>query len=231
VSILYDWSGIDTTGDSWTLFVECSLGANPENGLLQVDDGSESNFVTRYTCDQNTDTTYSSYALTAGELDGGAPAMRLIDASGGVGDTLQSTWLLDLIMIRRDYTIADGGGGGTASNLKAECSYNPLTLTLNCKDVTHWSPSSTVHKVCMAVEDGDLVCTAPGGTVTIPTGDSFGYFGMVPHRVYHRAYLGFGFIERWHSMECDNLPRLILLLVFLILMIALVETGRRKRKP
>ena len=130
LSILYDWAGIDVTGNSWTLIIECARGSNPENALLQVDDGSESNFVTRYTCDQDADTTYSSYALTAGELDAGAPSIRLFDSDQT--DNSQSTWNLDLILIRRDYdapavTVVDEGPGGRGTD--------PTLFQLTCRTV------------------------------------------------------------------------------------------------
>jgi len=106
VETKYDFSGISTSGNSWTLIVECKRGTNPENGLIQVVDSTETTWVTRYTCDQNADTTYSSYALSTDELDGGSPNVRIID-SDQADESLQSTWDLDVIKIVRDYTISD----------------------------------------------------------------------------------------------------------------------------
>ena len=99
----YDWTGVDTSGNSWTLWVECKRVTNPENYLVQVVDSTEASWVTRYTCDQNSDTTYSSYQLTVDELDSGSPNVRFLGASES-GDGSQSTWDIDLLKIVREFT-------------------------------------------------------------------------------------------------------------------------------
>jgi len=99
----YDWTGVDTSGNSWTLWVECKRVTNPEDYLVQVVDSTEASWVTRYTCDQNGDTSYSSYQLSTDELDGGSPNVRFIGASES-GDGSQSTWDIDLLKIVREFT-------------------------------------------------------------------------------------------------------------------------------
>jgi len=109
--VKYDWTGVNTTGNSWTLVVECKRTANPENYLVQVVDSTEMTWTTLYTCDQDTDTTYNTYVLTADELDGGAPNARIVDIDQA-SDGSQSSWNLDSMWIVRDYTPAPPGGGG-----------------------------------------------------------------------------------------------------------------------
>ena len=109
--VVYDWTGVNTTGNSWTLVVECKRTANPENYLVQVVDSTEMTWTTLYTCDQDTDTTYNTYVLTADELDGGAPNARIVDIDQA-SDGSQSSWNLDSMWIVRDYTPAPPGGGG-----------------------------------------------------------------------------------------------------------------------
>jgi len=101
--VKYDWFSVDTSGNSWTLWVECKRVTNPEDYLVQVVDSTEASWVTRYTCDQNSDTSYSSYQLTVDELDGGSPNVRFLGASES-GDGSQSTWDIDLLKIVREFT-------------------------------------------------------------------------------------------------------------------------------
>lgn len=115
-SIEYAWSGIPAGATSYELIVECArgLGLVVENGLLQVLT-PPATWNTRYTCDQNVDTTYSGYLLTSDEFNAGSPTFRLQDIDPT--DNEESWWNLDLLLIRRDYTIADepGGRGGVVA--------------------------------------------------------------------------------------------------------------------
>lgn len=103
VEVKYDWTGVDTSGDSWALHVECKRVTAPENLLIQIVDSTETTWTTRYTCDQNTDTLYNSYSLSTDELDSGSPNIRVIDIDQS-DEGSQSTWDLDLIKIVRTYT-------------------------------------------------------------------------------------------------------------------------------
>jgi hypothetical protein len=121
----YDWSGVDTTGDSWTLIVNCQREIFPddtESLLIQVLT-PPGTWNTRYTCDQEVDTVYNTYALTSAELNGGAPALRFLDANQAE-DQFDTDWWIDVALIRRDYTVGDDGGpgpGGGGQFFSASC--------------------------------------------------------------------------------------------------------------
>ena len=106
VEVKYSWTGVDTSGNSWTLHVECKRVSNPENLLIQVLDSTETTWTTRYTCNLDTDTLYNTYALTADELDGGTPDIRMVDVDQA-DEGSQSTWDLDLVKIVRDFTASN----------------------------------------------------------------------------------------------------------------------------
>ncbi len=105
IEILYDWTGISTSGNSWTLIEECKRVGNPEDALIQVASWPGPTWNTRYVCNQNADTTYSSYALTTNELNGGSPSVRVL--YNATLDASQSTWDLDYVAIRRNYNVYD----------------------------------------------------------------------------------------------------------------------------
>jgi len=102
VEIKYDWTGVSTTGNSWTLVTECKRTTNPENILVQVLT-PPSTWNTRYTCDQDTDTTYNTYALDSNELNSGSPSVRFLGSSES-GDSASSIWDIDVLKIVRDFT-------------------------------------------------------------------------------------------------------------------------------
>ena len=102
VEIEYDWTGVSTTGNSWTLVTECKRTTNPENILVQVLT-PPSTWNTRYTCDQDTDTTYNTYGLDSNELNSGSPSVRFLGSSES-GDSASSIWDIDVLKIVRDFT-------------------------------------------------------------------------------------------------------------------------------
>jgi len=101
VEVRYDWTGVSTTGTSWTLIVECKRVANPEDALIQVGTFPGPTWNTRYVCDSNADETFSTYALTLGELNSGAPSVRVL--YNATGDASQSSWDLDWVTVRRAF--------------------------------------------------------------------------------------------------------------------------------
>jgi hypothetical protein len=97
----YDWSAVNTTGNSWTLLFECRVNTTSEPGTLQVL-SPPSYWTSAYVCDDTvSDESFSSYTLNTTELNSGAPKVRFLDQDGE--DNTNTTWQLDLLLIQRDY--------------------------------------------------------------------------------------------------------------------------------
>jgi len=79
LEVRFAWSALPLTGDRWILVVECQrLNPSAENVLVQIGQGGTppTNWVTAYTCASDSDQAFSSYKLSAVELNGGAPVIK-----------------------------------------------------------------------------------------------------------------------------------------------------------
>jgi hypothetical protein len=231
----YDWSGVDTTGDSWTLIINCQREIFPddtESLLIQVLT-PPGTWNTRYTCDQEADTAYDTYALTSAELNGGAPALRFLDANQAE-DQFDTDWWIDVALIRRDYTAVIGGEirGNRAFQLTPFCYYNAITTEETCRDVSPWAAGAKVASVCFALDGGEPRCTGRGGIVTLQTGDPWLSFGVARHNLRMTANFtnGAPLAPQRYYLDTDGLPRLILLVSLITFATLTVWTGARRRR-
>jgi YD repeat-containing protein len=103
LEVRFAWSGVPLTGDRWTLVAEGNR-SNPgaETLYVQVGQGGnpQSNWVTAYTFNTDLEQSFSSYVLSAAELNGGAPVVRIWDNQGLVDGT-PGTMGLDVLRIDR----------------------------------------------------------------------------------------------------------------------------------
>ena len=100
--VRYDWTGVETTGTEWRLFVEGRTGAsNPEAIDVRVY-GSDDVTLSPAACAivSGTDAGYDCGTLTADQLDGGAPNILLSDAVRSP-DGSPSSFEVDQVYIRR----------------------------------------------------------------------------------------------------------------------------------
>lgn len=105
LEVRFAWSNVPLTGDRWTLVVECQrLNPGAENVLVQVGQGGNppTNWVTAYTCSSDTDQAFSTYKLSAAELNNGAPLVRVWDNQQAAVDSTAGTMALDVLRIDRD---------------------------------------------------------------------------------------------------------------------------------
>ena len=101
LEVRFAWSSLPLTGDVWTLVAEGNR-SNPgaEAILVEVGQGGSSptSWVTAYTFNTDADTSFATYALSAAELNGGAPVVRVWDNQGPM-DLTQGTMGLDVLRI------------------------------------------------------------------------------------------------------------------------------------
>ncbi len=101
--VKYSWTGIETWGLEWRLFVEGRLGAtNPETIRVRVF-GSDEGTLSPVACSivSPADALYDCGALTVDQLDAGAPDILLTDDAS---DAAESSFELDRVMIRRTFS-------------------------------------------------------------------------------------------------------------------------------
>ncbi len=105
LEVRFGWSGVLLVGDRWTLVAECQrLNPGAENVLIQVGQGGSppTSWKTAYTCSSDSDATYDTYLLSAAELNGGDPVVRVWDAQVDTpDDTTRGTMALDVLRIDR----------------------------------------------------------------------------------------------------------------------------------
>jgi hypothetical protein len=84
LEVRFGFAGIPLDAESWILVLECTRlnGTTPESVLVQVGQGGALplSWRTVFTCDSDSDKASPSIPLSLGEVNGGAPAVRLWDA-------------------------------------------------------------------------------------------------------------------------------------------------------
>lgn len=119
---------------------------------------------------------------------------------------------------------------GSTFRLIPECADNAFLLVLRCRDVSPWVEGANVSTVCFRLDGGVAVCTTRGGSVDLPSGDSWFAFGVSTHVLQMNATYGNGVtFSRQVFVETSGLPRLLLLSAILLLAVLLVA-GRKRRK-
>jgi len=105
VEVQYGWTGVDTTGTAWDLFVEGRLGTSNAETIGVYFLGSNEVTRTLATCSLalTTDNVYDCGSLTTDQLDGGTPDIVFVD-SVQASDPLASSFHLDRVFITRSFT-------------------------------------------------------------------------------------------------------------------------------
>jgi hypothetical protein len=118
VELKYGWTGVDTTGDSWRLWVEGRQGTpNPETIDVQIY-GSDDEALTSVVCSivSTVEQTYDCGTLSQDQLDGGSPNVLFVDRDRAV-DGSSSAFELDMVWIEE-----------TASTKRLDVRYDWLSV-------------------------------------------------------------------------------------------------------
>ena len=103
LEVRFAWSGVPVFAEWWYLTAECRrLTPGAENVLIQVGQGGNppAAWTTAFTCASDADSPQGVHALSASELNSGAPVVRLWDAQADTpDDTVQGTAALDVLRI------------------------------------------------------------------------------------------------------------------------------------
>jgi hypothetical protein len=105
VEVRYGWTGVDTAGTEWRLFVEGRQGTGTAEAIrVRVyagDDATLSSVVCSIA--STSDATYDCGILTSDQLDGGSPGILFADAVNS-GDGSESRFELDRAFIQRTFS-------------------------------------------------------------------------------------------------------------------------------